>query len=174
MNKNVKNVFNKIKIGFINFIILLLILIVILVIYIFIQLNFLNKEYVNIFGYSIFQIETGSMAKTLEIDDIIIVKLGNDVKENEIITYKKNNEIITHRLIRFENDSVIAKGDNNSAEDEPIKRDDIIGKVIFTFHDIRVWKSVFTDIKVLIPIIITFILLILLISYKEKIGEKNV
>ena len=37
-----------------------------------------EKEYCNIFGYSIFQIETGSMSKTLEVEDIRIIKLGND------------------------------------------------------------------------------------------------
>ena len=169
-----QKILKKIKIVLINFIIIMLILIALLVIYCFIQLNIFNKEYINLFGFSIFQIETGSMSKTIEIDDFIIVKLGNDVNENDIVTYKKENDFITHRIIKIDNNSNITKGDNNNQEDEPIKKENIIGKVVFIFHDIRVWKAVFTDIKVIIPVVITFILLIVLLSYKEKIGEKDV
>ncbi len=167
-------VFNNIKSILINLIIIILVLIALLAVYSFIQVNVLNKEYINLFGYSIFQVETGSMANTIGIDDIIIVKLGNNVLENDIITYKKNNELITHRVIKIDDDSIIAKGDNNSSEDAPIKKDDIVGKVVFIFNNIKVWKAVFSDIKVILSICITFILLILLVSYKEKVGEKNV
>ncbi len=165
--KNIKNIL-------INFIIIVLVLVAILVIYSFIQLNILNKEYVNIFGYSIFQIETGSMSNTIEIDDIIIIKLGNnDISENDIVTYKNGKDFITHRVINIEDDSIIAKGDNNNIEDDPVNINDVIGKVVFIFHDIRIWKAVFSDISVIIPICITLVLLILLISYKEKVGEKD-
>ena len=92
-----RKVLNNIKSLLFNLIIIILVLITLLVLYSFIQINILNKEYINIFGYSVFQIETGSMAGTIEIDDIVIEKLGNNVSENDIVTYKKENEFITHR-----------------------------------------------------------------------------
>ena len=81
---------------------------------------------------------------------------------------------ITHRIEKINEDSIIAKGDRNNTEDEPIKKDDIIGRVVFIINDVEVWKKVFTDINVIIPICITVILFILLVSYKEKTGEENV
>ena len=44
---------------------------------------------------------------------------------------KKENVFITHRIEQINEDSIIAKGDNNNTEDEPIKKDEVIGKVVF-------------------------------------------
>ena len=165
----------------VNLIIFVLAIIAIIVIWGFVQLNVQKKEYIDIFGYSIFSTETGSMAPTIEKGDIVIIKIGDEIREKDIITYKKENEFITHRIEKIEEDSIIAKGDNNNTEDEPIKKDEIIGKVAFIINDVEIWKKVFTDIHVIIPICITVILFILLVSYKEKTvfdkektGEKNV
>ena len=59
-----------------DIIIILLSIIAIIVIWGFVQVSIQHKEYVNIFGYSIFSTETGSMSKTIEKGDIVIVKLG--------------------------------------------------------------------------------------------------
>ena len=68
---------------------------------------------------------------------------------------------------------IIAKGDSNNTQDEPIQEDSVIGKVVFIINNVEIWKKVFSDINVIIPIIITVILFVILISYKEKTGEKN-
>ena len=158
----------------IDLIIFILSIIAIIAIWGFIQINVQNKGYINIFGYSIFSTETGSMSPTMKKGDIIIIKIGDERKEKDIITYKKENVLITHRIVRIDGDTIIAKGDNNNIEDEPIKKDEVIGKGIFIINNVEVWKKVFTDINVIIPICITVILFILLVSYKEKTGEENV
>ena len=165
------NIFEKIVV---NLIIIILSIIAIIVICGFVQLNVQKKEYLNIFGYSVFSTETGSMSPTMEKGDIVIIKIGDEIREKDIITYKKENVFITHRIEKINEDSIIAKGDRNNTEDEPIKKDDIIGRVVFIINDVEVWKKVFTDINVIIPICITVILFILLVSYKEKTGEENV
>ena len=154
----------------INLIIFMLVIIAIFTIWASIQLNVQNKEYVNIFGYSIFSTETGSMSPTIKIGDIVIVKIGEQVQEEDIITYKKDNSFITHRIIEIDGESIIAKGDNNNTQDEAITQDAIIGKVVFIINDVEVWKNVFSDINVIIPIIITVVLLVILVSYKN--GKK--
>lgn len=158
----------------VDLIIFVLCVIAIIVIWGFVQLNVQKKDYINIFGYSVFSTETGSMSPTMEKGDIVIIKIGDEIREKDIITYKKENVFITHRIEKINEDSIIAKGDRNNTEDEPIKRDDIIGRVVFIINDVEVWKKVFTDINVIIPICITVILFILLVSYKEKTGEENV
>lgn len=158
----------------VDLIIFVLCVIAIIVIWGFVQLNVQKKDYINIFGYSVFSTETGSMSPTMEKGDIVIIKIGDEIREKDIITYKKENVFITHRIEKINEDSIIAKGDRNNTEDEPIKKDDIIGRVVFIINDVEVWKKVFTDINVIIPICITVILFILLVSYKEKTGEENV
>lgn len=157
----------------INLIIFVLGIIAIIAIWTSIQLNVQNKEYIDLFGYSLFSTETGSMSPTIEKGDVVIVKLGQQVQENDIITYKNNNSFITHRIIEMDGESIIAKGDNNNTQDEPITKEAIVGKVTFIINNVEIWKKVFSDISVIIPVVITVILFIILVSYKEKTGEKN-
>ena len=166
-------IFKIIKNTIINLIIFILGIIAVVAVWTSIQLNVQNKEYVNIFGYSIFSTETGSMSPTMEKGDIVIIKIGKQAEEKDIITYKKENAFITHRIIEINGDSIIAKGDNNNTQDEAITKDAIVGKVVFIMNDVEIWKKVFSDMSVIIPIFITVILLIILVSYKEKTGDKN-
>ena len=152
----------------INLIIFILGIIALFAIWTSIQLNIQNKEYIDIFGYSIFSTATGSMSPTMEKGDIVFVKIGEEAKEKDIITYKKDNVFITHRIIEVNGESIIAKGDNNNTQDEAITKDAIIGKVVYIMNNVEVWKNVFSDPSVLIPVILTVILFVILVSYKEK------
>lgn len=154
--------------------IFILSVIAIIVIWGFVQLNVQQKEYINIFGYSVFSAETGSMMPTMEKGDIVIIKIGDEIKENDIITYKSGNALITHRVVEINGDKIIAKGDNNNAEDEPINKEQVIGKSVFIINNVEIWKKVFTDKNVIIPICTTIVLLVILVAYKEKTGDKNV
>ena len=157
----------------INLVIFLLMCIAIFAIWGLIQINVQNKEYINIFGYSVLSTETGSMAPTIQKGDIIIIKIGDEIKENDIITYKKDNVLITHRISKINENTIIAKGDYNNTDDVPIQKEQVIGKVVFIVNNVEIWKKVFTDAHVIIPVIITVILFVALISYKEKKGEEN-
>ena len=50
----------------------------------------------------------------------------------------------------------------------------VIGKVVYIFNNVEVWKKVLSDMQVIVPICITIILLIVLVLYKEKTGDENV
>jgi signal peptidase I len=107
-----------------------LVLLVSLCIYTFVVTDIMKKDYVNVFGYTYFVVKTGSMSGTLEVDDIIIVKLCKDADLNDIITYVNDDgEIITHRLVRKASGKLIAQGDVNNAEDNPITNDQLVGVV---------------------------------------------
>ena len=168
-----KKILKIIKNIIINTIILILGIIALLAIWAFVQLNVQNKEYVNIFNYSVFSTSTGSMSPTMEKGDIVFVKIGENAEKGDIITYKKDKAIITHRIINIEGENIIAQGDNNNTPDDPIQKDAIIGKVTHIINNVEVWKKVFSDIQVIIPLVITTILVIILVAYKEKTGEKD-
>lgn len=154
-----------------NIIYVILGIIAIILIYNIIQISIFNKPYMNIFGYSFFQVKTGSMSGTLEIGDIIAVKLTKDVKKDDIITYEKEQILITHRIIEKQGESIITKGDANNAEDEPITKKDVIGKVVYTLKNVEIWKEVFKTPEVYILVIITLVLFGITVSIEEKKKE---
>ena len=120
-----------------------LVLLVTLCIYTFIVTDIMKKDYVNIFGHTYFVVASGSMSGSIEVDDIIFVRLTKDVHLNDIITYKsKDGEIITHRLIQINNEDYIAKGDVNNSVDEAISKDQIIGKVSCSISPSFILKSI--------------------------------
>lgn len=141
----------------IDFLTLILVILLIIVSYCYAQLKLFKKEYINFCGYTIFQVITGSMEDTIKIKDIVIVKLTDDVKEDDIITYKSGENFITHRIIKIEDDKIITKGDANNTEDEPITKEVVVGKVVFIFQNVEVWINVFTTPQVIVAILITIL-----------------
>ena len=167
------NFFKKILKAIFNIVIVLILFIAILIIYNYFQIVIFNKHYSVFLGYTFFEVSTGSMAGTIEVHDIVLVKLTQDVKENDIITYLINDEIITHRVIKVDKNGILTKGDANSGEDKIIKQQNIIGKVVKIIPKLGIWISVFTDIKVIVPMTITIVLFGLALSTKEKTKEKK-
>ena len=80
-------------------------------------------------------IESGSMKPNLNIGDAVIInklyKVEN-LKENDIIAYKRGDILIVHRIIKVNSDKTyITKGDyNNTSDSKYVNKDDIYGKVI--------------------------------------------
>ena len=64
-----------------------LVVLVLLCVYTFVVTDIMKKDYVNVFGYTYFVVASGSMSGSIEVDDIIFVRITKDVKENEIITF---------------------------------------------------------------------------------------
>ncbi|MDD3995536.1 MAG: S26 family signal peptidase, partial [Bacilli bacterium] len=54
----------------------------------FVQLNIMKKDYTNFMSYSIFKVISDSMAPTIVKNDVIIVKINDEIKKGDIITYK--------------------------------------------------------------------------------------
>ena len=156
-----------------NILIIVMIFLVIIVSYNFIQINMLKKQFSNFFGYTIFEISTGSMSGTIEINDVILVKITQDVNKDDIITFQKKDEVITHRVIAENDDTLITKGDANNSQDVPIQKSDVIGKVIKIIPRLGIWVKVLSDTKVIGSIIITFILFGFAVSTNTK-EEKQV
>lgn len=142
----------------INSIYVVLAIIVIILIYNLIQITVFGKPYMNLFGYSIFQVKTGSMSGTLEIGDIVVVKLTKDIEKDDVITYEQEHILITHRVIEKQDEIITTKGDANNIADKPITTDEVIGKVVYTVKNVKIWEKVLRTPEVYISIIITLIL----------------
>ena len=152
--------------------VLCIILFIILALVIFAKLSItFNKDNVhaNYFGYRVFEVASGSMEPTLQINDVLLVKVSNnDLKKDDIIAYKQEDSVITHRIIAIDNDNLIVKGDANNTVDSPIKKDQVIGKVVKIFPKLGVWKKILTEPKILIMMFITLLLFDAALSYNGK------
>ena len=80
----------------------------------------------------IFSIITGSMEENIHAGDYVLIYKKNDFKVGEVVTYKKEDHYITHRIVRKDGNLFVTKGDANNTEDEAISKSDIIGKVIIS------------------------------------------
>ncbi len=80
-------------------------------------------EVPSFFGWKPFIVLSGSMETEIYPGDVVVVKEvdTNEIKENEIIAFKKNDVVITHRVVDIikENGTTKfkTKGDNNNTED---------------------------------------------------------
>ena len=164
-------ILKKLGTAFFNIFTFVIFILVIVVIYNFVQVNFLKKKYPEILGYTFFEVKTGSMADTIQINDFILVEITEDVQKNDIISYINEDEIITHRLIEKKDDVLITKGDANNTIDIPIRKNTVIGKVVKIIPKMGIWIKVLSDVKVDISIIVTFILLGLIFTKKKN--KKN-
>ena len=161
----------------INIILVLLIIAFVVAVYGTYQTKILKKDFANYFGYTYFRVSSGSMEDTLYVDDYVVVKLTQDVKVDDIVTFKNNNEIITHRIIEIDDKKIITKGDANPGEDEPIIYSDLVGKVVFTLKEFGIYYKVITTPIVYISFFITLILFSILLEDKKEVKydekEKN-
>lgn len=132
------------------------------------QVNLFRKNYASLFGYSIFNVVTGSMSGTIEINDYVIVKNTDNVQINDIITFMSEGELITHRLVQVSGGNYITRGDANTADDYSISQKDIVGKVVYILPKAGIWKNVISEPQVLLAIFVTLLLFTLVFSTEER------
>ncbi len=128
----------------INLIFNLLIIIIFLFILCFTLLSLRNEDR-KVMSYGIYQVVSGSMYPVLEINDFVLIKEVEDYKVNDIITYKKNGEYITHRIINIDGNEIIAKGDANNKNDDVILKESIIGKFICKLNVLKFIYKIYTN-----------------------------
>ena len=153
----------------VSFFTYILLLILIMVIYGKCSMMFTDRVYPSYFGYTMFEVASGSMAPTLHVDDVILVNITkNNLKKGDIIAFQNDNVVITHRILLIDNDTITVKGDSNNTIDKPINRNQVIGKVIKVFPKMGVWKKIITEPKTLFAIFITLVLFDFALSYNKE------
>lgn len=139
--------------------------------YISIQTKVFKNDYANFFGYSIFEVQTGSMSGTIEAGDWIIVDLSKKPKLNDIVTYESNGNFITHRVIEIYGSTYVTMGDANSAKDDPIDSEEIVGTVSKILPRLGIIRKTLFNPVVLIAVII--VLFVLNWTFKNKNNAKT-
>ena len=156
------------------FLIVFTFLVMSLAIYNFVSVKILNKDYPNLFGYTFFEIVSGSMSPTIEKGDMILVKLDTDYNVGDIVSYKDNNSIITHRIVEKTDNYYVTKGDANNTLDNPIKEEQILGKTVKIVSKAFIFAKVFTTPKVMLMCLITITLMCwCAASFKNEVKKEK-
>jgi len=86
-------------------------------------------------NYSLRMVTSGSMRPTIKTGAVVMVKPALSYKVRDIITFQNGSgekDVVTHRIINRQGDEFITQGDaNNVADMNPVKKEAILGKVIF-------------------------------------------
>lgn len=159
--KKIQKIIGKI----VNVLIVMMIIAILFCAYCVFSNKVLKNKYVNLFGYSIFEVVTGSMHGSIEIDDAVLVKIGSKYDIGDIITYQSGEDFITHRIVSIENNQIITKGDANNVNDNPIDSKLVLGKVVKVLPRLGVWKKVLLTPKVIALILVTLFIFSILFSY---------
>ncbi len=145
----------------------------------------------SLFGYQMYIVRTGSMRSELEVGDVIISEKydGGELlagADGDIVTYygevNGQTELITHRVISVEGDTVITKGDNNPTADSPISKNEIVA--VMTYKTVIIddiygilstswgfWLLIFTPIALLI--VAEIVSLIREIKKEKEVAENG-
>lgn len=159
---------NKIFKIFIDFLVFIIIALIFFMLYNMVSLRLFNQKYVNTFGYTIFEVASGSMEPTINVNDLIIVKLTKKIEKGDIVTYISGDDFITHRVMHVNGKEITTKGDANNSEDCEVELEDLLGKVVFIVPKGGIVRSVLFTPKVTISIIMSLILFNLCFSYIPK------
>ena len=66
-----------------------------------------------------------------EREDILHIIKTDDYKKGDIILFKSNiDHYVLHRILKIKKDKIITAGDYNYFKDQPIKKEQILGKLI--------------------------------------------
>jgi signal peptidase len=168
-----KRVLDKIFSFFLNFLLVIVVIISFFSIYSYVSINILDNSYVNVFGYTFFEVVSGSMGESIKVDDLVIVKINSSYKKGDIITYYSDGDFITHRVVSIDGDKIITRGDANNGNDSPINDSVVLGKVVYIASNVGIWKRVFMNPKVFISLLITLVLFSFTFSYNKKSYKKN-
>ncbi len=82
------------------------------------------------FGMGVSVVMSGSMEPELSVNDVIIVKKTDTFWVGQVVVFQDGNAMTVHRIIEVGEDTVRTKGDANNAEDTPIAKTAIKGKVV--------------------------------------------
>ncbi len=116
---------------------------------------------------------TGSMSPVVKAGDMIVIKKVpfDSLKPKDIVTYRRGNILITHRVMSIDDKTVITRGDANNVDDEPIYKVDIVGKYLFKIPYGGYLSNALKRPYVLIPIL-SLLFIYIIYGYIEDKAKK--
>lgn len=131
----------------------------------FLKSIFYPQKIPDIFGYKVFLVVSPSMSPEINSGDLILINKNKKPSINDIVTYK-DNDIITHRVVRITEDKeYIVKGDNNINVDMTlVNAENFEGTVIYKFRSIGRFIVYLQN-----PFVVIAILMFIIAMYYDRI-----
>lgn len=175
MEYDVEKISNKIKNKRVTKNIFKYIILSILIILFVINLILSFEENTHILGIYTFNIVSGSMEPTLNVNDVVVVQKIRpfELQKGDIITFEQDGRIISHRIVDITKEKGIikfkTKGDNNQIPDlDLIEEGQVYGKVLFKIEKIGEAISYIQNARGFINIAIFIIIIFILVSLRDK------
>ena len=133
------------------------------------------EENTHILGIYMFNIVSGSMEPTLEVNDVVVVQKCDmlELQKGDIITFNQEGRIISHRILNVTKEKGIVKfetkGDNNEIPDpDLVEQEQVYGKVLFKIKKIGTFIDYIQNARGFINIAIFAMIVYILVSLKDK------
>ena len=138
--------------------------------------TFGGQEHPKFLGFSSSVVISGSMADTIEVNDLVICSERRSYKVGDIITYiSKSGSLVTHRIVGETEEGFITRGDANNTDDrEPVKVDSIMGKAFLIIPGVGLVVEFMNTPLGLMCMVFIGISILVLPSYLDRmIGENT-
>lgn len=164
----------------------ILILIILISILVFSSVILINSykypdKVPSFFGWKPFIVLSGSMESEISVGDIVVVKEvdTSKLKKGDIIAFKQNEVVITHRIDEIKNEDgitkYITKGDNNNTQDKgyvlPEQIEGVFQYKVSRLGNLAMFIQIPTGMVVTLSIPI---LLLILIQFSESRKNKKI
>jgi len=131
----------------------------------------LKKPVPSVLGYTPVYVLSGSMEPTFSAGDMILIRAAGDYEPGEIVTFRDEGELVTHRIVGETKEGFQVRGDaNNTSDEKPVMREDIIGKVVCILPGVGRLAAFFRSTKGLL-ILAAAILLTAVLTWGRHGGE---
>ena len=90
-----------------------------------------EKDLPKVAGFAQIIVISGSMQPSIMAGDLLVIHEQEDYEKRDIVTYRSNGRLITHRIIEIDTEQALMRGDANNVTDDPVPLEDIEGKVLF-------------------------------------------
>ena len=158
MNINVFAILKKLINIVLDIFIVILAGVLLIAVYNNVQINILGNSYSSFMGYSLFEVQTGSMEPEISAGDWIVVKNQKDYEPKDVVTFEIDGNFVTHRVVQKYGDTFVTQGDANNAKDDPITKKQIVGKEVKTLPTLGILRKTIFNPIVLIGIIVVLYL----------------
>lgn len=158
----------------------LTIMVILLVVYgwAFIEMKLMLKSQPEMFGYVFYMQKENDMSPTFENNDVVIVKKDSEYNEKDNILYFDgvDSHYKIHEVASINGEDIITKCIECTTENEPISKNNVVGRVIGKVSFLGAIINFFKQKAVLILIAgagITFLVISQVIEYKSSKEKKS-
>ena len=126
-----------------------------------------------LFGITPLAVKSGSMEPAIHVGSVCFVNENTpfeDIKEGDVIAFKVEGTMVTHRVVDVSDEGLQTKGDANDAKDGYTTKENYVGKNIFSIPELGYATEFIqtTSGKIIIAtVVVALILLSFLIRPKE-------